>query len=973
MKKHLFFLLLPLLFLTTIATAQKKSITGKVLDESGLPIVGATIVVKGTTTGVSTDFDGNFEIKAEAGAILRIASLGFSEKEVMVTNENNMTITLNENLNELNEVVVVAYGTQKKETVTSSLVSVDAGELKDITTPEVSSMLQGKAAGVQVAASGGSPGSTPTILIRGMASLNGNVTPLWVVDGVIQHGVPIINPSDVDNISVLKDASATALYGSRGANGVIVVTTKRAKSGSKPQIQVSSKVAVNQFNSGNFKVMDSQQLYDYHTQFANSQPWFTEDLLQRNTDWIKGGTKNAFVREFNTTFTAATDKLNFFLNLGMYSEEGTVRGNELDRYTFRTNIDYKISKKLTIKPKLSFSFDTRDKIAEAPLYELYLNLPWDVPFNSNGTPVNAQESQDWIGRDRRNYFFDQQWNYSDSNIFNMSANFDFEFEILPYLSYVSTNNFTLYKGRSKSYTDPRSNSGKANGGSLSEFSSNRLTRLTTQMLKYENTFNEIHTVSAVGGYEYNDYEYDDFGATGNGIIPGGEILDVASETGSVSGSKNEYALQSYFLAADYDYDNKYFAKVSVRRDGASNFGLNSKYGNFFSIGAGWNVHKEDFFKNNIVNKLKLRASYGSVGNRPSSLYPYQGTYRVNTQYIGIPGAILNQFGNADLGWEKSYEANFALDTRIFDRVDLTLEYYNKDTSDLLYFVSLPDITGYQGFWENVGGLKNTGFEAVVSADIIKNENVTFNAGFNIGVNKNKITSLYQGQDQIPVGTKIFKVGEDANTWYIRKWLGVNPDNGQPLWEAVNPTTGEKTETSNWNEATLQPLGTSTPDFIGGFNTSFTYKNFSITSNFTFSQGGTIYNASRELFDSDGFYSTFNQMVLPEGWTRWENPGDIATHPQPIQGGNNNSNKRSSRYLEDASYLRLNNVTISYNLPNNVLEKIGMKAVNLYVSGDNLVTWTKFSGVDPSVGGLGGNVSLGYPIPRRYVLGLNVTF
>lgn len=974
MKQRLIFLLIPLLFFSALVNAQKRAITGKVVDETNQPILGATIVIKGTTIGVSTDFDGNFEIKAATGDVLVASTLGFSDAEVVVTNQNNITITLKENLNVLSEVVVVAYGTQKKETVTSSLVSVDAAKLKDITTPEVSSMLQGKAAGVQVSASGGSPGSTPNILIRGMASLNGNVTPLWVVDGVIQHGVPVVNPNDVENISVLKDASATALYGSRGANGVIVVTTKRAKSGSKPQIQLSSKVAVNQFNSGNFKVMNSQQLYDYHTQFANSQPWFTEDLLQRDTDWIKGGTQDALVREFNATFTAATENLNFFLNAGMYTEEGTVRGNELDRYTFRTNIDYKINKRLTIKPKLSFSFDTRDKVAQAPLYELYLNLPWDVPFNSDGTPVNAQDAQDWIGRDKRNYFYDQQWNYSDSNVFNMSANFDFEFELLPSLSFVSTNNFTLYKGKSKSYTDPRSNAGKANGGSLSEFSSDRFTRLTTQMLKYSNTFNEKHTVGAVGGYEYNDYRYEDFGATGNGIIPGGEILDVASETGSVSGSKNEYALQSYFLAADYDYDNKYFAKASIRRDGASNFGLNSKYGNFFSIGGGWNVHKEDFFNTDgAVNKLKLRASYGSVGNRPSSLYPYQGTYRVNTQYIGTPGAILNQFGNPDLAWEKSYEANFALDTRIFNAVDITLEYYNKNTSDLLYFVSLPDITGYQGFWENVGGLQNKGFEAVVSADIIKNDNLTFNAGFNIGINRNKITSLYEGQDQIPVGSKIFKVGEDANTWYIRKWLGVNPENGQPLWEVVDPTTGEKSETSNWNEASLQALGTSTPDFIGGFNTSLTYKNFSLTSNFTFSQGGTIYNASRELFDSDGFYSTFNQMELPEGWTRWQQAGDVATHPQPIQGGNNNSNKRSSRYLEDGSYLRLNNVTMSYALPSNVLEKIGVKAVNLYVAGDNLVTWTKFSGVDPTVGGLGGNVSLGYPIPRRYVLGLNVTF
>ncbi|WP_420321363.1 SusC/RagA family TonB-linked outer membrane protein [Flagellimonas sp.] len=982
MRKRTFILLIPLFFFSIIAWAQEKSVTGVVTDNSGTPVVGANVVVKNTTNGTVTDFDGRFSISNVSDQdVLVVSSIGYVTQEVTIGNQTDLDITLQEDVSQLDEVVVVAYGTQKKETVTSSLVSVDAEELTDITTPEVSSMLQGKAAGVQVAASSGSPGSTPNILIRGVASLNGSITPLWVIDGVIQHGVPVLNPNDVSNISVLKDASATALYGSRGANGVIVVTTKRAKIGSKPQVQVSTKLAVNQFNSGKFEVMNSQQLFDYHTQFANSQPWFGSELLERDTDWIEGGTKDALVRDANVSFTSATESLNLFLNMGYYSEEGTVKGNDLDRYTFRTNLDYKISEKLTIKPKLSFSFDNRDRTAQAPLYELYLNLPWDLPFDSEGNPINAQDSQDWLGRDQRNYFFDQQWNYSTSNVFNLSGNFDFEYQIVPNLSFHSTNNFTLYRSKSQSYTDPRSNAGLANGGSISDFTANRRTRLTTQMLKYNNVFNDDHAINVLAGYEYNDYEYEDFGASGNGIIAGGEILNAASETGEVSGFKNDYALQSYFLAADYDYQGKYFAKGSIRRDGASNFGLDNQYGNFFSLGLGWNIHKEDFFSSEVFNELKLRASYGSVGNRPSSLYPYQGTYRVNTQYIGTPGAILNQFGNPDLRWEKSYEANFALDTRVLNVVNLTLEYYNKDTSDLLYFVSLPDLTGFQGFWENVGGLTNKGFEAAISADIISKPDFGLNVGFNIGINRNEITELFDEQEEIPVGGKIFKIGEDANTWYIRKWLGVNSENGQPLWEVVDPDTGEKSETSDWNVATLQPLGTSSPDYIGGFNTSLRYKNLSLTSNFSFSKGGTLYNSSRELFDSDGFYSTFNQMVLADGWSRWEQPGDVATHPQAIEGGNNNSNKRSSRYLEDGSYLRLNNVTLSYSLPQNIVNKLGIGNASIYLAGDNLFTITDFTGVDPVVRGnpndanpgLSGSVSLTYPVPRRYVLGLNVTF
>lgn len=965
------FLLLLFVFTNTML-AQKTTVTGTVVDMgTQTPILGVNILVKNTSNGVTTDFNGEYAVSAEANAVLIFSYIGFKTKEVLINGQKVINVSLEEESSLLEEVVVVAYGAQKKEAITSSVVSVKAEELKDITTPDVSSMLQGKAAGVQVSASSGSPGATPDILIRGRASLGGRVTPLWVVDGVIQHGTPIVNPNDVESISVLKDASATALYGSRGANGVIIVNTKRGTIG-KSEIKVSSKVAMNQFNSGQFNIMNSEELYDYHSQFGNTNPWYTPELLERDTDWINEGTQTGVVRDLNVSFTSGTEVLNLFLNAGYYNESGTLKGNEFDRYTFRMNLDYDMSERLKIMPKISFSFDDKDRIAEAPLYDLYLNLPWDVPYDANGIPVNAASTSDWLGRDQRNYLYDQQWNYSSSNVYNASANLDFQYKIMPHLTFSSVNNFTLYRSLSKSYTDPRSISGESSGGSINDNTANRLTRLSTQMLKYTNKFGE-HSVTALGGYEFNDYTYESFGATGNGIIPGGEILDVASEPGSISGFKNDYALQSFFLSTEYGFSNRYFAKASIRRDGASNFGLNNQYGNFFSVGGGWLVHNENFFNSSIVNELKLRASYGSVGNRPSSLYPYQGTYRVNTQYVGVPGAVLNQFSNPDLGWEKSYETNVALDTRLFNTVDLTLEYYNKNTSDLLYFVSLPDVTAFSGYWENIGGVRNRGFEAVVSADIIKNNDFSWNVGFNIGVNKNEVTELFEA-DELPQGSKVWKIGKDADTWYMRKWLGVNPEDGKPLWEVVDSETGEKSETSNYAEATRQILDKkSSPDFIGGFNTSWSYKGLSLAANFDFSQGGYIYNSSRELFDSDGFYATFNQQRLADDWSRWQNPGDIATHPQAIEGGNNNSNKPSSRYLEDGSYLRMRNVTLSYNLSKNSLSKLGVYSVNIYMSGDNLFTLTDYSGVDPSVGGLGGSASLSYPVPKRYALGVNVSF
>jgi len=963
--------LLIIMFGVFHAQAQDKTVTGTVFDEGGSPLPNATVAIKGTSKGVSTNFNGQYKIVVSQNGILVVSFVGYNTKEVAVAGKSSINITLLPDANILDEVVVVAYGVQKKEAITSSVAVIKAEKLADITVSNVSSMLQGKVAGVQVSSAGGSPGSTPSVLIRGMASLSGNVLPLWVVDGVIQHGVPIVNPNDVASMSILKDASATSLYGSRGANGVVIITTKRAKIGVS-KLTFSTKVGVNEFNSGNFEVMNSQQLYDYHAQMNNVQDWYVPNLLNRDYDWMGGATQAAAVREYTISYTAATNKMNTYISGGYFSEEGTIKGSDFERYTFRMNVDYKVNDRLTLKPKVSFSFDDRFNAAHGR-YGIYTNLPWDAPTDADGNVIRAQESDDWIGRDQSNYFYDLQWNYGTSKTFNMSFNGDFDFKITDDFTFASTNNFTLYNSNGFSYTDPLSIGGEATNGSIHNSSARRFTRLTTQMLRFAKDIDE-HSISAVAGYEYNDYEYESLGATGNGFISGGVILDVTAEPASVAGFKNEYALESYFLSTDYSYNNKYFGKASIRRDGASNFGVNNKFATFFSFGAGWNIHKEDFFESDVVNTLKLRASYGSVGNRPGSLYPYQDTYKVtDIHYDGVPGARLSQFGNPDLTWEKSFETNIAIDARFFERFTATLEYYTKNTSDLLYFVNLPDITAYNGYWENVGGLKNTGFEFVLSADVFRSADFKWNLDFNIGVNKNEITELFDDRTEIPRGSKIFKVGEDMNSWYMRKWAGVNSEDGTPQWEKVDTTTGETTLTGNYNEATLQLVGNGTPDFIGGFSSNMNYKGFFLNTNFSFVSGGEIYNSSRSLYDSDGLYPTFNQQVLSNGWSRWENAGDIATHPQAIYGGNNNSNKTSSRYLEDRSYLRLKNITFGYDLSKNLLNRLGISEAKLYVSGDNLFTITDYSGMDPEVGGLGGSTSTSYPTPKRFVVGINFSF
>lgn len=972
MKKSITLLFFALL-LPFFVFAQEKTVELKVQDESGTPVVGANVLVENTTKGGMTDFDGKLTLELNTGEVLEISSLGFETQKITIGDENSISVTLKDDIGQLDEVVVVAYGTQKKATITSSVVEVKSEKLTDVTTPEVATMLQGKVTGVQVLPSTGSPGASPSIVIRGRSSINSTNSPLWVVDGIILgNSDPKLNPNDVESISVLKDASATSLYGNRGANGVILITTKRGEVGASPTMDVSIKTAINHFNPGNFEVMNSQQLYDFHTTLDNPNAWFNEDLLNRDYDWIEGSTQAAFVQDAAVTFKSATDTHNLFLSTSYYSEEGTVIGNNLDRYNLRMNLDYKISDRLTIKPKLNFVIDRRDDVRQASLYEAYNNLPWDLPFAEDGSVVNARFSQgdDWLGRDKSNFFYDRQWNYSDSRTFDFFASFDFEYKLLPNLTYVSTNNFTQGYSESFSYIDQRSNSGLATNGAITDNTFRNIRRFTNQMLKYSNTFNEDHTVNLLAAYEYNDGSSKTIETRSENVVVNGEVQSVGLEPAVANGGANEFAQQSFLFSGDYDYKGKYFMKGSIRVDGASAFAEDYRYGEFYSIAAGWNIHKEDFFNSDNINVLKVRASHGAVGNQPGG-FGFLSTYDVKFQYAGIIAAKPNRLGTENLTWEKAIESNAGLDATFFNAVNLTVDYYNKENSGLLYFRALSDQTGFSGRYENIGSITNEGVEFALDADIINTSDFGINLGVNASFNKNNIKELADGTDIIGEST-ILREGEEFGTFYMRKWLGVNPGDGSPVYEVVDED-GTVSTTNDYNAATVQITGTSNPDVTGGFYTNFRYKNFTLTSNWSFSYGAELYNSSRNLFDSDGFYLQYNQMVLPDGWSRWEKPGDIVSHPKPRVGGYPGGNQTSSRYLEDGSYLRLNNVRLSYDFPQTPLNSLGVSNARIYLTGDNLVTFTRFSGVDPTIGGAGGFTSIGYPIPRRFALGLNISF
>ena len=483
------------------------------------------------------------------------------------------------------------------------------------------------------------------------------------------------------------------------------------------------------------------------------------------------------------------------------------------------------------------------------------------------------------------------------------------------------------------------------------------------MIRFEKSFGK-HKVNALGAYEYTRHFYESTSAEGRGIQPGREILDVTTGIKSIGGYKDAIATQSALFNANYDYDNRYMGQVSYRMDESSCFGKNNRMGHFFTVSGGWNIQNEVFFESlrESIDQLKVRVSYGSLGNTPGAYYGHYPLYS-SMMYNDEVAYFPSQMGNADLSWEKCYTTNIGIDARFFDRFGVTIDLYNKNTSDLLYYAPLPNISGYTGQYKNVGAINNKGIEISLNADVIRTSKFQWTSDFNIGFNRNRVTELYGGKPELK-GLKRLEEGRDMDEWYLREWAGVDPANGSPLWYTTDEN-GNRVTTDSYNKADRVYCGSAAPKFTGGWMNSFTYKGFTLTANFDFVYGNLLYNQSRELLDSDGAYADYNSMKLKSGWKRWEKEGDIATHPKAINGGNKNSNKSSSRYLEKGNYFSLRNLSLGYSIPEKLCGKLGLQRVNVSCSADNLFTFTPFSGVSPqlsdsSTDGYAGTI---YPLSR----------
>lgn len=958
--------------------------SGRVMDENGQPMIGVAVGVLGTARGTITDMEGQFRIELDRPvAELIFSFVGMKTLRFDYSGEDNIQVVMSPKNQMIDEVIVVAYGRQSAMTVTGAVHSVDMQKVEKLGVPEVGNVVQGVSPGLLVINSSGMPGVKPKMSIHGDGSFNYSNEPLWVIDGIIYgHSSPDINPNDIESVSVLKDAAATALYGSRASNGVIMVETKVGNSGHNA-FTFNSTMGVSQLNQGSFQMMNGKELYDYTIGFVNDQNQFSmpdpdSDSVLKSTNWLDIVSKTGIVQDYNISYEGGRNGVLIYANLGYFDEKGAVAGHEWSKVSGRINFDYQVSERVKMVARLSGVVQDRFNKENDMLHYSYLMLPWDNPYNEDGSIklITSDDSRmEWYSRYQFNPLYNQQFNYKQSQDYQYMSDLKLEFKLTDWLSFSSANRLHNTNSRYESIVDARTSVGVANNGSIENRYAQSRYLSTSNILRFDFE-REKHHLFGLAAYEYSKSTFNNMDGAGRGVYFDLETLNNTSVPMWINGTKSESAFLSGLCSFQYNYDQKYMVNASFRSDGSSRFGKNKRFGNFYSVGLAWALHRERFMSRaTFIDHLRIRTSYGSVGNANINEYVAYGVYNMNNvQYNGEPGGHPRRLSNPDLTWESNYSANIAVDAGLFKRINLTLDVYSKKTANLLQDIPMPLVSGFYWYTDNVGSIQNKGLDVLLEGTLADGQNFEWSANLNISFNKNKVIELNEGEE-IFIGNKIIHEGWDMNTLYLRKWVGVNSENGDPLWEKVvfDDNDNKVIEiTNNYSDATMQPVGSTSPKFFGGFTNFLRYKRVSLVADFNFVYGNQIYNSYRELFDNDGAYPSYNSMKLYSGWKRWEKPGDKATHPKAVFQGNRLSNKSSSRYIEDGSYMRLRQLVLRYQLPDRYINRLGLQAAVLSVSGANLWTWDDFSGMDPEVGIDGYSEAL-YPVTRKFMLGVDISF
>lgn len=978
----------------------QREVTGQVSDnENKTPLQGVNITVKNSKVGTATDADGKFRLVIPSSAKTLVFSIsGFDAKEVTVEGGlDELAVSMTRNVLALNEVVVaVAYGEQERKKITGSVGKVSGKQLENVPQVSVDQMLQGRVAGLQSVATSGQPGAAQQIRIRGIGSISASSAPLFVVDGMpVNTGDPsnltnssnllaTINPNDIESISVLKDASAASIYGSRAANGVIIITTKKGKAG-KTKIRVDSEFGYSDiaYKPEMGEPLNREEVKELYTEglvnvgFSQSDAeGILNDFFGYNTDanynWLDLVTRKGQQQQINVSASGGDSKTQFFLSGGYFKQESPVIGSELKRYTGNINLKHQLSRKFSTGINLAISsFKQRGETESAnfrnPIIAATALLPTNEAYNPDGTPSYDPGTFGQIYNPLAISQYDKQNNQTSKLL---GSGF-LEFKVLDNLKLTSRFGVDYNNVEEYLYYNPYFGDARTLGG----YSANSYNRLYnwvwTNLADYDfRLLDEQLDGTVTVGYEAQESRTYTQSGDGN-VVPKnqGIVYPVPAipTTASVTGS--DYAFTSLLSRAQLNYLGKYSLSGSLRRDGSSRFGANNRYGTFWSVGAAWNIDEEGFMEDQkIFSALKLRTSYGVNGNAGIGNYVWRSTFLFSTTYNGAPGSFQTSVGNNNLTWEQNKPFDIGIEMGVLkNRIMLEADYYIRKTENLLLNEPLSSTSGFLGYSNNVGAMENKGVELTLNANPVKTKNFNWTISINTAWNKNKVTRLREGAEEIIGNPFTLKVGEDVQSYYIREWAGADPANGDPLWYK-DATKNETTNT--YDEAGRTIVGSASPKGFGGVSTSLTYKFITLDAQLNYQYGNKIYSQWDFLFISDGAFLGLNHTK--KALQRWQQAGDITDVPKFEYANATSSNNVSTRYLYKGDFMRLRNLSVSFELPSKLAQKVKITGAKLYVRGTNLWTraFDKNITLDPEQP-IGGLSDLQFFNPRSYTVGLSL--
>ena len=1000
MKTNLFPILL-FLCLGGPVFGQQVSITGSIMDENGLPLSGATVLIEGANKGAVANFDGIYTVTFESSALATnggpyeflIASfMGYQDSRIEISSKTVVNFVLLDGAESLDEVIVVAYGTTTKKDYTGSAGVVGAISINKVPVTSIEKALAGNVSGVTVAETSGQPGSYSEIRIRGLGSFSASNSPLYVLDGVVistgfftenANLMSSIPSGDIESMTVLKDASATSLYGSRAANGVILITTKKGRAG-VTKYKIKTVVGVSDFAVDNYKpasgddfvMLMKESLENYYgvgnsnvESNMNKYEWVEPE--GGYTDWYDLLFRQGLSMDYEFSATGGNEKTQFYASANVLDQEGLALNSDFMRYSGRLNLTHKISNKLNLGFNVLVS-KTKQNTANNgsaysnPFYNVNRNTwPTETPYDENG-----EYKYELVNAGYYNLLREYDLTERTADIFRSMNTFYIEYKPFDFLSFKSTNGYDWINSNYYGYGSPLSRGGESTEGYVNNENAQRTRFTSSNVLTFDKTYNELHHINVLGAFEADKYESSYFSAEGTGLPNESlKVLSVTAIPTSVAGSSSGNAMLSYFSRANYDFDKKYYLSGSFRRDGSSRLGLNERWANFWSVSGAWRLTQEKFMENvDFLDDLKLRASYGTTGTLPSGFYDHLALYSYSGSYDGAGAAVESQIENKDLTWEKNNTFNIGIEFGIFKNITSSIEYFRRHTKDLLMNLPLAPTIGAGSTMVNIGEMENKGVEFEIRSHNITGEDFNWSSSLLFTAVRNKILKL-NNSEEIISSRQIRREGLPYYTFYVPIWAGVDPADGSPMWYVVDDEGNITNEvTHNSKEANSAVAGSAEPDFYGSIGNDLSYKDFNLSFMFIYSVGGKIWYQSGYKSWNDGRSPKY---VVPEPQVdRWQSPGDIAEHPQRIWKGNNNSDMYSTRFLLDNDYLRLKDVTLSYKIPTSVLEKVD---INLYLQGRNLLTFGSQKIMDPEHGGANGYAYFEMPPVKTFTFGLEVGF